>query len=330
MRALRVRSHGEPAEALHLEDVPAPDPGPGQVRVRVHAAALGLPDLLLCRGTYQLRPPLPFTPGLEAAGEVVALGPDVDRALLARRVVGVPALPDGALAECTVIPARGVYPLPEAVDDATAAASHIAHLTAHVALHRRAGLQPGQTLLVHAAAGGTGAAAVQLGVLTGARVLATAGSNERVAVARDLGAAVGINYRSDDFVAAVQEATDGRGADVIFDPVGGDVFRASQRCVAPEGTILVVGFAGGDVQAIPAHRVLLGNHSVVGVYLGAYSRGDANRAFLLGVHDELMGLVATGRVRPLVSRRVGLDGVAGALEALRDRDVVGRVLVLPG
>jgi NADPH2:quinone reductase len=329
VRALRVRRLGEPADALAVEDVPAPEPGPGQVLVRVRAAALGLPDLLLGRGTYQLRPALPFTPGLEAAGEVAAVGPGVDPALLGRRVVGVPALPDGALAELSVIPARGVFPVPDAVDDATAAAGHIAHLTAHVALHRRAGLQPGQTLLVHAAAGGTGAAAVQLGVLAGARVLATAGSDERAAVARQLGAAVAINYRDDDLVTAVQAATEGRGADVIFDPVGGDVFRASLRCVAPEGAILVVGFAGGEIQDIPAHRVLLGNHSVLGVYLGAYSRGDANRAFLLGVHDELMGHFAAGRVRPLVSRRVGLDGVVGALEALRDREVVGRVLVLP-
>jgi len=327
VRALRVHQHGEPSAALTVDDVPAPTPGRGQVAVRVGAATLGLPDVLLGRGRYQLRPPLPFTPGLEAAGVIVAVGPDGDPDRVGTRVVGVPTLPDGALAEVTILPADGAYPVPDAVGDVPAAATHISHTTAHLGLHRRAGLQPGQTLLVHAGAGGTGSAAIQLGVLAGARVLATAGSDERVAVCRELGAAVGIDAHG-DVAEAVRAATDGRGADVIFDPVGGDAFRASQRCVAPEGKILLVGFAGGEVHDIAAHRVLLGNYSVLGLYVGAYSHGEAN-AVRRAVHDELMGLLAHGTLRPLVSREVGLEDVPAALEALRDRQVIGRVVAHP-
>jgi NADPH2:quinone reductase len=329
MHALRVHHHGEPADALTLEDVPSPRPGPGHVTVRVGAAALGLQDVLLARGSYQLRPSLPFTPGLEAAGTVAVVGDDVDAAWIGRRVVGVPALPDGALAEEAIVPAANLYPLPDDVNDEDAAATHIAFTTAHVALHRRAGLQPGETLLVHAGAGGTGSAAIQLGVLAGARVIATAGSPERTAICRDLGASVAIDYRENDFSAVVNDLTDGRGVDVVFDPVGGDVFHASRRCTASEGRLLLIGFAGGDPQTIPAGRVLLGNYSVLGVYMGAYSRGDANREFLLGVHDELMRLLGTGRIRAVVSRQVGLGGVAEALDQLRDRAVIGRVVVRP-
>ena len=327
MRALRVHQHGEPTAALTLDDAPEPTPGPGQVALRVGAAALGLPDVLLGRGRYQLRPPLPFTPGLEAAGVVVAVGPDGDATRLGERAVGVPTLPHGALAEVTILPADGAFPVPDAVDDVTAAATHISHTTAHLGLHRRSELQPGETLLVHAGAGGTGSAAIQLGALAGARVLATAGTEERRAVCRELGAALGIDSHG-DVAAAVLDATAGRGADVIFDPVGGDAFRASQRCVAPEGKILLVGFAGGEVHVIPAHDVLLGNYSVLGLYVGAYGRGEAN-AIRRAVHDELMGRFARRELRPLVSREIGLEDVPAALEALRDRAVIGRVVVHP-
>jgi NADPH:quinone reductase len=327
MRALRVHQHGEPTDALTLETVPEPTPPHGQVALCVGAAALGLPDVLLGRGRYQLRPPLPFTPGLEAAGVITAVGPDVDPARLGERVVGVPTLPDGALAEVTILPADGAYPVPDAVDDVTAAATHISHTTAHLGLHRRAELAPGQTLVVHAGAGGTGSAAIQLGALAGARVLATASAEDRRAVCRELGADLAIDSHG-DVAAAVLDATGGRGADVIFDPVGGESFRASQRCVAPEGKIVLVGFAGGEVHDIKAHEVLLGNYSVLGLYVGAYSTGEANRV-RRGVHDELMGRFARRELRPVVSRVIGLEDVAGALEALRDRAVIGRVVVRP-
>lgn len=329
MRALRVHHHGEPTDAFALDDVPSPQPGPGQVTMRVGAAALGLQDLLLARGTYQLKPSLPFTPGLEAAGTVVDVGDGVDPAWIDRRVVGVPALPHGGLAEEAVLASGNLYPVPDGVSDVDAAATHIAFTTAHVGLHRRARLQPGETLLVHAGAGGTGSAAIQLGVLAGARVVATAGSPDRTAICRELGAAVAVDYRADDFVAVVREVTEGRGADVVFDPVGGDVFHASRRCIASEGRLLLIGFAAGAPQTIKAGGVLLGNYSVLGVYLGAYSRDEAGHEFMLGVHDELMAHLEAGRVRALVSREVDLDGVAEALTDLRDRAVVGRVVVRP-
>jgi NADPH:quinone reductase len=329
VRALQVAAAGEPTAVLHLEDIPAPEPGPDQLAIRVAAAAVGLPDVLLCRGTYQLHPPRPFTPGLEAAGVVQRVGAGVDPALVGQRVVGVPVLPHGALAEEAILAAVGVAVVPEGVRDVDAAATHISHTTAHVALHRRARLAPGQTLLVHAAAGATGAAAVQLGVLAGARVLATAGSAARVEVCRELGADVAINYRDEDFVDVVRAVTDGRGADVVFDPVGGEVFRASQRCVASEGMILVIGFAGGDVQDIAANRLLYRNYAAVGLYMGAYSRDDAGRRIVLEAHHELMALLGEGHLRPLASVPIALEDVAAALEALARREVIGRTVVRP-
>jgi NADPH2:quinone reductase len=329
MRALQVAAAGEPATVLHLDDIAAPEPGADQIVVRVGAATVGLPDVLLCRGTYQLHPPWPFTPGLEAAGAVQRVGPDVDPALVGRRVVGVPVLPHGGLAEETILRAAGVAVVPDTVRDRDAAATHISHTTAHVALHRRARLEAGQTLLVHAAAGATGAAAVQLGVLAGARVFATAGSAARVEVCRALGAEVAINYRTEDFVDVVRAATDGRGVDVVFDPVGGAVFRASQRCVASEGMILVIGFAGGDVQDIAANRLLYRNYAAVGLYMGAYSHDDAGRRVVLDAHDELMAWLGAGRLRPLASAPIGLENVAAALEALAARQVIGRTVVCP-
>jgi len=329
VRALRVSRHGEPAEVLEVTDVPSPEPGPGQVRVRVGAAACNLPDVLLCRGTYALRPELPFTPGLDAAGLVVATGPGVDPSLVGRRFCGVAELPDGALAEEAILVADRLYPLPETIDDGAAAAMLIAFTTAHVSLHRRAGIRAGETLLVLAAAGGVGSAAVQIGKVAGARVIAAAGGPGRVDVCRALGADVAVDTTCDDLVDAALEATTGRGVDVVFDPVGGEWFDAARRCTASEGRILVVGFAGGQIQQIPANQLLYRNQSVLGVYLGAYSRDEAGRSFMRGVHAELLDLHRHGRIRPVVDREIGLEGVAAALTDLAERRVIGKVVVRP-
>jgi NADPH2:quinone reductase len=187
-------------------------------------------------------------------------------------------------------------------------------------------LQPGETLLVHAGAGGTGSAAIQLGVLAGARVIARAGSPERTAICRDLGASVAIDHRHEDFETVVRDLTGGRGADVIFDPVGGSVFERSRHCIASEGRLLLIGFAAGEPQTIKANGVLLGNYSV----MGAYSRGDANHGLLRGVHDELMSRLSAGDIRVVVDREVTLSGVAETLGQLRDRKVIGRIVVRPG
>ena len=328
MRVVRVHRHGEPAEALRLDDgVDVPEPGPAQVRVHVEATALSLPDVMLCRGGYPLTPAdLPFTPGMESSGIVTALGEGVDPAWLGRRIVGVGVLPHGTLAEETLVRDHGLYPVPDGVTPAAAATTHIAFTTAHAGLHRRAALQPGETLLVLAAAGGTGNAAVQLGAVAGARVLAVASGEDRRAVCRELGADLTFDARSPDLAREVRDATEDRGVDVVFDPVGGDSFTAATRCIVSEGRIVVVGFAGGVTQDIPAGHVLRRNYSVMGLYMGVYSE---NRRYMLAIHDEVMGLLASGRACALIDREVGLEGAADALTDLAARKVTGRPVVLP-
>ncbi|NUR52695.1 MAG: NADPH:quinone oxidoreductase family protein [Hamadaea sp.] len=326
MRAWQVGRLGEPADVLSLVDVPEPQPGPGQLAVRVRASALNFPDVLLCRGHYQVRPPLPFTPGLEVCGEVVAVGPGVDRRL-GERIIGTPAMPHGGLAEVAILDAVDAFDAPESLSDAEAAALHIAYQTGFVALHRRGQLKAGETLLIHAAAGGVGSAAVQLGKAAGARVIAVVGGPAKAEVARQLGADLVIDRREQDFVAAVKEATGGRGADVVYDPVGGDAYAGSAHCVAFEGRILVIGFAGGAIQAPPLNHALLKNYSIVGVHWGLYRQVDP--AVLCESHRALTGLAASGAVRPLVSEVLPLDGVVEALTRLGAGDTVGRVVITP-
>jgi NADPH2:quinone reductase len=328
VRAVRLHHHGEPGDVLVVDEVDAPPPGPGQVAIRVDAAALNLPDVLLCRGTYALHPPLPFTPGLDVAGTVVEVGPGVQTRLKGSRVAGVAELPYGALAERSLLSADRLYPVPDGVDPGAAAAMLIAFTTAHVSLFRRGSLMPGETLLVLGAAGGVGSAAIQVGRLGGARVLAAAGSAAKARACRDLGADETIDTSAADLTDTVLALTDGRGVDLVFDPVGGPAFDAARRCTASEGRLLVVGFAGG-VQQVPANLLLYRNQSVFGVYLGAYSKDDAGRAFMRGVWDELMAWHADGDIRPVIDRDVGLADVAAALTDLAERRVTGKVVVRP-
>jgi len=297
--------------------------------VRVGAAALNLPDVNLCRGIYHLRPSLPFTPGLEASGIVLEVGSGADEGLVGCRVVGVPELPNGGLAEETILVAERAHRVPDGVDDATAAAMFIAFTTAHVALRRRAGLQAGETLVVLAAAGGVGSAAVQLGRAIGAEVVAVAGGPAKQEVCRALGAHVVVDSSADDVVARVLAATDGRGADVVFDPVGGEAFEQSTRFVALDGRILVVGFASGEIPKVRANHVLYRSYSLLGVYVGAYSGDEAGRAYLAEVYRILAAMLDAGELRPLISSQISLDGVAAALTDLADRRTVGKIIVRP-
>jgi NADPH2:quinone reductase len=328
MRAWVVHQHGAPADVLHLEEVPEPEPGPDRIRIRVAAAALNLPDDRLCRGTYQLKPDLPFTPGLEAAGVVDAVGPGAER-WLGRRVVMVPKLPCGALCDVTVGLATNCWALPDTMTDVDAVAMLVAFQTGHLSLHRRARLQAGETLLVHAGAGGVGSAAIQLGRLAGAAtVLATAGGPAKVALCRDLGAHDAFDTTTGDFVDWVRERTGGRGADVVFDPVGGPVFHRSRRCVASEGRILVIGVASGDLTDAPLNHALLKNYSIVGFYAGAYTFGDP--AAIDRAQEDIVRWHAEGRIRPVIGRTVALDGdVPGAITDLAERRTTGKVVVLP-
>jgi NADPH2:quinone reductase len=329
VKALVVQQYGDPADVLHLQDVPVPEPGPGQVRIRVGAAALNWPDVNLCRGVYHLRPPLPFTPGMEACGEIVALGDDVDPDLRGKRVVGVPELPHGALAEESLMPAPRVQVVPDGISDADAAAMFIAFTTAHVALYRRANLQPGESLVVHAAAGGVGSAAVQMGKVIGARVIAVAGGQAKEQVCRDLGADAFIDSLTEDVGTRILEETGGAGADVVFDPVGGDAFEQSRRTMAVDGRILVVGFASGTIPKLSMNSLLYRGYTVMGVYVGAYKRGPQDIAYRKQVFSDINTLLAEGRIRPLISREVGLADAPAALTDLIARKITGKVIVRP-
>ncbi|GAA2236320.1 NADPH:quinone oxidoreductase family protein [Kitasatospora cystarginea] len=321
MRAWQVGALGEPRDVMELRpDVPQPEPGAGQLLVRVRAAAVNFPDALLCRGQYQVRPPLPFTPGVELCGEVVG----GERA--GERVVGTPLLPAGAFAEYTLMAADGAFPAPAALDDAEAAALHIGYQTAWFGLHRRAGLRPGETLLVHAAAGGVGSAAVQVGKAAGATVIGVVGGPEKAARARELGVDLVIDRRAEDFIAVVKEATGGHGADVVFDPVGGDAYTGSTKCIAFEGRILVVGFAGGGIPSPGLNHALVKNYSILGLHWGLYNTKDPQA--VRAAHTELAELAAKGAVRPLVSERLPLERAAEAVQRVAAGDSVGRIAVL--
>ena len=324
MKAWRVSELGEPRHAMSLDEVSDPQPDAGQLLVRVLGAAANFPDVLMCRGLYQVKPPLPFTPGVELCGEVAALGPGTTGFAVGDRVIGTSVLPAGGFAELALMDTATTFPAPPALDDAQAAAFFIGYQTGWFGLHRRAHLQPGETLLVHAAAGGVGSAAVQLGKAAGARVIGVVGGPEKVEVARALGADVVVDRHSEDFVEVVKDVTGGRGADVVYDPVGGDTYQRSTKCIAFEGRILLVGFAGGQIQSAALNHALVKNYSIVGLHWGLYATRDP--ALVRVCHDELSRLAADGVVKPLVSERLSLDAVADGLQRLADGTTVGRVV----
>jgi len=331
MRAWRVAELGEPATVMRLEDVDPPAPGPRQLVVRVLAVPANFPDALMCRGLYQVRPDLPFTPGVELCGEVVSVGDEVTGLAVGDRVVGAAVLPFGGFAELALMDVATTFPAPASLDDAQAASLYIGYQTGWFGLHRRAGLRSGETLLVHAAAGGVGSAAVQLGKAAGATVIGVVGGPEKAEVARALGADVVVDRHADgpagDFVAVVKEHTGGRGADVVYDPVGGDTYQRSTKCVAFEGRILVVGFAGGEIQSAALNHALVKNYSIVGLHWGLYNVMDP--AAVAQCHQDLTELAGRGLVRPLVSERLPLEQAADGVQRLADGTTVGRVVVTP-
>jgi NADPH2:quinone reductase len=326
MKAWRVASLGEPKDVLSLADVPEPAPGPGQVAVRVLASPANFPDVLMCRGLYQVKPPLPFTPGVELCGSVIALGAGVTGFTLGDRVIGSTVLPAGGFAEVALLNAAQTFPAPAALDDAQAGALYLGYQTGWFGLHRRAGLRPGETLLVHAAAGGVGSAAVQLGKAAGARVIGVVGGPAKASVARELGTDVVIDRHAEDFVSVVKEETGGRGADVIYDPVGGDTYRRSTKCVAFEGRILVIGFAGGEIQSAALNHALIKNYSIVGLHWGLYARYEPTA--LGECHAALTALADEGKIRPVISERLPLTDLAAGVQRLADGHTTGRVTYL--
>lgn len=326
MKAWQVTELGDPREALRLVDLDEPEPAAGEILVEVEATSLNFFDILLCRGEYQERPELPFTPGAEVCGTVVRAGGESGYSG-GERVIAMPPLPRGGLAQRVTVPPEAVLPAPEGMPSGKAAAMHITYQTAHFGLHRRAALKEGETVLVHAGAGGVGSAAIQLANAAGARVIATAGGEEKVGICRELGAELVLDYREEDVISAVKEATGGRGADVIFDPVGGDIFDASRRCVAFEGRIVIVGFAGGRIAEAPTNHALVKNYSVLGLHWGLYNR--VMPELPVRVHEELSGLYAAGKIDPLVYDSVPFEEVPAALEKLGSRGTYGKLVATP-
>ena len=327
MKAWRVSELGEPRDVMSLDEIPELQPGDGQLLVRVLGAAANFADALICRGLYQVKPPLPFTPGLELCGEVIVLGQGTTGFAVGDRVIGSSVLPAGGFAELALMDTATTFPAPAVLDDAESAALYIGYQTGWFGLHHRAHLQPGETLLVHAAAGGVGSAAVQLGKAAGARVIGVVGGPEKAEVARALGADVVVDRHTEDFVVVVKDVTQGRGADVVFDPVGGDAYQRSTKCIAFEGRILLVGFAGGQIQSVALNHALVKNYSILGLHWGLYTTKDP--ALVRICHDELSKLAADGVVKPLVSERLALDAVADGLQRLADGTTVGRVAYVP-
>lgn len=328
MRGWTMASTGAPGEVMHLTDLPVPTPGDHQLLVDVGACALSYPDLLLVRGKHQEKTRVPTTPGVELAGRVRAIGAGVTGFSPGDRVVGLAALPHGGLAEQALCDTPMVHRLPDEIDDVPAAAMYTAFQTAWFGLHHRARLRAGEWLLVHAGAGGVGSAAIQLGVAAGAHVIATAGGPAKAEICRRLGAAHVIDYSAEpEFADHVRELTGGRGADVIYDPVGGEVFAQSRRCVAWEGRIVVIGFASTEIPSVKVNHLLIKNYTVMGLYWGPYTTRSPE--IVVRAHDEIVELVRTHAVAPLVMDTHPLSAAAAVLESLGTRTTHGRPVVVP-
>ncbi|HME73592.1 MAG TPA: NADPH:quinone oxidoreductase family protein [Myxococcota bacterium] len=324
MRAIVVDRWMEPKE-LKVREAPEPKLVAGHLGVEVKAAGCNFFDILMVQGRYQVRPPFPFIPGAELAGLVREVGPGVAGFAVGDRVLG--SVPLGAFAERAVVAAKAAWKMPAGMSFEQGAALPIVYPTSYAALVFRAHLEPGENLLVHAAAGGVGLAAVQIGKALGARVLATAGGPEKLEVARKAGSDVVIDYRDPNWVDAIKQATGGRGADVIYDSVGGEITDQSLKCIAWNGRLLVIGFASGPIPAIKANRILLKNISVVGLHWGAYALHEPER--IPETFDALFRLFSEGKVEPVIYGRYPLEELPLALEALGSRKTHGKVIVVP-
>jgi len=323
MRAWTIVAKGEPLNVLELEERMLPPPDIGQLAIRVIASGLALPDVAMCRGTYSLTPDTPFTPGLDFVGTVIAAGPETSTPI-GSKVMGVSAfhIGYGSLAQECLARGGAVYPVPEGMDDDAAAAFTIAYQTAYVGLVWRGQILAGETVLVHGAAGGTGAAAVRLAKARGAMVIATAGTAEKVASCLAAGADIAIDYNASDFVGEVMTVTDGRGVDIVYDPVGGKVFERSVECTARHGRLLPIGSASGRWGLVSSSEFTRRNISVVGVMPAGYPREA-----MLKMHEELGDLYSAGRLTAPIDRVVGFDDAPQHLQAMADRKVNGRVVV---
>ena len=324
MKAIQCVEWGLP-ERLALVDVDLPEPGARDVRVRVEAAGVNFPDALIVQKKYQVQPPLPFIPGTEVAGTIDAVGAEVKHLKSGDRVAAI--VGTGGFAQFVCAPATLVAPLPDGIASDTAAAFTLTYATSHHALFDRAGLKAGETLAVLGAGGGVGLAAVELGKIAGATVIAAASSDEKLAAAREHGADVSINYSRVELRDALKEATGGRGVDVIYDPVGGRYAESALRSLAWRGRLLVVGFADGQIPQLPANLLLIKGTSAVGVFWGEFARREPREN--VRMMGELFAWLAQGKLKPHVSRAYPLRETPQALEALLERRAVGKLVINP-
>jgi NADPH:quinone reductase len=326
VKAWVVRELGGP-DSMHFEDVEAGEPANGMVRVAVRAASINFPDALMVAGTYQTKPALPFVPGVEVSGEVLA-APSSSGFKPGDRVMALldsGGLTRGGYAQIADAAAGAVSPMAAKMSFEEAAGFTLTYQTGWFGLHRRANLQPGETLLVHAGAGGVGSAAIQLGKAAGATVIATAGSDEKVEVCRGLGADHAINYKTQDFVEEVKNLTAGRGANVIFDPVGGDVYDRSTKCIAFEGRIVIVGFTSGRFAQAATNHVLVKNYSVVGLHWGLYNTRAPE--LIAPAARALLDLYEAGKIKPHISARIPLAEAPRALATVAGGKSTGKVIL---
>jgi NADPH2:quinone reductase len=324
MKAVVCKAWGPP-DSLVVDDLPDLQPGAGEVVVEVKAAGVNFPDVLTIQGKYQVRPELPFTPGNEFAGVVRAVGIGVAGFAAGQHVIGFTRT--GAFAQQALAPAEALMPMPPGMDFDIAAAITLTYGTSHHAIVDRGGLKAGETLLVLGAAGGVGLAAIEIGKALGARVIAAASSEDKLAVCRAHGADATINYSTADLREAIKAATDGRGPDVIYDPVGGAYSEPAFRSIAWRGRHLVIGFAAGDIPKLPWNLMLLKGASVVGVFWGEYGRREPKAN--LAAMRQMLGWMAEGKLRPLVSKRYPLAETAQALNDMAARKVMGKVVINP-
>ena len=322
MKAWRVHNWGGP-ETMSFDDIEVPAPGPGELRIRSRAAGLNFFDILQTQGKYQIKPPFPFTPGAEVAGLVDAIGPDITGFAPGEPVLSLSQ--GGGMAEYTIGRAGMTFRIPDGMDFATASALPIVYHTSYFALRDRARLSPGEWLLVHAGASGVGVSAIQLGRAFGARVVATAGSPEKLAFTEQQGAEHSIDYREATWVDQVKQLTGGRGADVVYDPVGGDVFDLSTRCLAPGGRLLVIGFAGGRIPTIAANRILLKDIAIVGALWGGHVQ--AHPEYPGQVQRALVELYAKGAIRPPLPIAYRFEDAPAALRDLANRKVLWKAVL---
>ena len=317
---------GDPWRELEAVDLAPPEAPPGSIRIRVDASDLNFADILQCQGAYQVKWTPPFTPGMVAAGIVEAAATGTGFAA-GERVVGPTVEPAGGFAERSLLLAEQSHRIPSSVSSRSAMAVHITYATAWFAFHRRAHLAAGESVLVLAAAGGVGTAAVQMARAHGCWVVGAVGGSAKAEVATQAGADLVVDYEADDLYQRVMEATDGRGVDVVYDPVGGKHFDTVRRLLAWEGRLLVIGFAGGAIPVAPANHLLVKNYSVVGVHMGGYRERDPE--LVAQCYADIHGQLADGGIKPVVSEVVGFDALPGVLERLAARRTVGRVLFDP-